>query len=947
MATEHAQAGQTGLRLGGARADFVAGLGRKVADLRAASAKVREAPDDIARREELRRKMHALSSAAKMMKFDAMDRAIAEALGMIDRTAIDVALEIVDLDSIDQVLEDLPALAWGDGDARVSRIEPVAKPVVPTYAALVVGPALMAEALLDEPRSSESSDSSSSQHVQFTCESTPDAQAALDLARATTPDVVVLDADLDCAIELVEALTDDPLTEGSPIVVVGSFLEAGEESRYVAMGVAKTLAKPTSKITLRKACEGALEAHGASLPRVAVIGTPSSTTPQPSDAPHGDRSRVRMRGPAAEVRLQGRRIVVADDDPAVVWFLADLLKTSGCIVHEAFEGKQALEAAYRTSPDLLICDIMMPELDGFTLCRTLRRDVALRDVPVILLSWKDDLLQRVRELGAGAAGYVRKESDTRAIVARVREALRPRSRIETRLREDGEVRGRMDGVSVRTLLEMVCASRPEARVSVRDASFNYEIEIRDGAPRRATRTAGDGTFLEGSRVLAAMLGVGAGRFTVTTSTSKIEPQLDGNLAAQLAKPIARARAATAILTGVGTMKVCHVALDEEMLEDYLRAMPDQARSIALRIADGISPRALVIEGACSASLVEDIVSDLAARGIVTGVEDDMGEDLLGPEVVRLERHTDTRASLPSRTGTPAPVAVSNECSTDDGRALCESPEPGDVGRDGAGASLEDAVMRELALRSPEPAQLGLPLDRPVLIEPSSLRLRSSAPPAPLASAYDDEGTPPHDQIIALAEPTVVDDTTYAVREADEAAADIDRADMSIPIDEASMLMSPSESRALKTPLTAVTTRDDEAAGLPSKRNAWPFVAFVAATGFVAWAVMHFAAGPPAAKHLEVAPPPPPAQTAPAANGREEVTYTTPATTDGDVAIGHGLLEISAPGDSVILVDGTERGRGGATLPLWAGLHDVRISGGAGDQHRAVEVRSARVAHIKF
>ena len=311
---------------------------------------------------------------------------------------------------------------------------------------------------------------------------------------------------------------DDPITEAAPLVVVGSFQEPGEESRYVAMGVVKTLAKPTSKATLRAACEKALESRAASFPRIAVVGAPSS--PPPSDMPHGDRARVRLRGPAAEVRLQGRRVVVADDDPAVVWFLADLLKTSGCIVHEAFDGKQALELAYRTSPDLLICDIMMPEVDGFSLCRMLQRDVALHDVPVILLSWKEDLLQRVRELGAGAAGYVRKESDTRAIVARIREALRPRSRIETRLRDDGEVRGRMDGISVRTLLEIVCATRPEARVSVRDASFNYEIEIRDGAPQRATRTAGDGTFLEGSRVIAAMLGVGAGRFTVTTCTTK-------------------------------------------------------------------------------------------------------------------------------------------------------------------------------------------------------------------------------------------------------------------------------------------------------------------------------------------------------------------------------------------------------------------------------------------
>lgn len=943
----------SGLRLGGARADFVAGLGRKVVDLRAASARVREAPADIAKREELRKKMVALSSAAKLMKFDAMDRAIAEALGTIDRTAIDVPLEPVDLDAIDQVLEDLPALAWGDSDARVSRIEPVAKPAAPSFSALVVGSAHIAEALLDDPpRASDSVEGQ--QHATFACESTPDAQAAFDLARSTEPDLVVLDGDLDYAVELVEALMDDPLTESAPIVVVGSFLEAGESARYVAMGVAKTLTKPTSKSTLRNACEKALEARAASLPLVPVLGTPSSGS-HVQDAAFGDRARTRLRGPATEVKLQGRRILVADDDPAVVWFLADLLKTSGCIVHEAFDGKQALEAAYRTCPDLVICDIMMPELDGFALCRALRRDVALHDVPVILLSWKEDLLQRVRELGAGAAGYIRKETDTRAIVARVREALRPRSRIESRLREEGEVRGRMDGVSTRTLLEIVCATRPEARVTVRDASFNYEVEIRDGAPHRATRTAGDGTLLEGSRVIAALLGIGAGRFTVTTSTTAVDAHLDGNLAAQLAKPIARARAATAILTGGGTWRASQVNLDEEMLDDYLRAMPEQAKKIALRIAGGITPRALILEGSSSASLVEDLICDLAARGIVTGIENDMGEDILAPEVKRVAAFIDARAAFGPRTMTPDPLPaagaeaiakmpIAGACAGD-GAALCESPEPGDVNRAaGEGASLEDAVVREVAFRSPEPAPLGLPTIPPAAPAPR----RASA-----ADAFDDEGTPPPEQILAMSEATIVDDTTYAERDAaDTESADADdeagsraAAEPSIPIDEVSGPMLPSESRAMKTPLTAVTTRESELAGLPSKTKTWPMVAFVAAGGVVAWAVLHFSAAltAPSTKQVE-APRAPQAQTAAAKN---DVTTYTSTVAEDDVAAGHGLLEVSAPGDAVILVDGTERGRGGATLPLWHGVHEVRISGVEGEQQRVVEVRAGNVAHIKF
>lgn len=993
----------TSARLGGARADFVAGLGRKVADLRRAFARVRGEPGSLQPREELRRKLHALATAAKLMKCDAMERGILDAVGVIDRTAIDEPLVDVDLDTIEQTIEDLPALAWGDGAARSSRVEAKVKEeerrATPAYAVLVVGTQLIAEALLEQP---------DGERPTFGCECTPDAQAAFDLVKAKEPDLVVLDADIDAATELVEALMDDPATESIPIVVVGSFTEPGHAARYVALGVTKTIGKPTSREELRSLCEEALappvktkDGRGgvvvlgeptleelgdrlASEIRDAIVGRadagsrsrkiplgegteilgavwgaiarvrevvtartdgevrfsagpegalPIAPSLIESEVPGAERTRARMRTPAAEVRLTGRRIVIADDDPAVVWFMADLLKTAGCIVHEAFDGKDALELCYRTSPDLVISDILMPSLDGFSLCRALRRDVGLRDTPVILLSWKEDLLQRVRELGANAAGYVRKESDTRAIVARVREALRPRARVEMRLKEDGDVRGRLDTVSVRTLLEIVCATRPEARVSVRDASFLYEVEIRNGAPYKATRTSGDGTFAKGSRVLAAMLGVGAGRFTVATSTAPIDAELDGNLAAQLAKPLARSRAATTLLSGPEMTKITRVHLDETALDDYLRATPEAARRIARKIADGMAPRSLVFDGGCDASLAEDILCDLAARGLVTAIETNGGQDLLGPAMRALLAHTDTRASLAPRTmtTTPPPAVEEGACAADKSE-LCESPAP-------------DALVRELLHRSPEP-----------------MKAAPAKEPEPKAEKREKvetvEETPSVEQILALGEATVVDDTRYEEK-VDAAAHEEEEVEeepapkepsMSIPIDEASVAI------AEPTPFATVTASNEEqAAGVP-KRKAWPMVAFVAASGVVAWAVMHFSAGAPAPKQVEVAPPPMKAEDPrdmippppPPEPKIEEAAYTPAA--NEQLPAGHGVLEVAAPADAVVVVDGTERSRGAAKLPLASGAHDVRVrpQGSTADERGCtVDVRERRLTRAKF
>ncbi|HEY8077409.1 MAG TPA: response regulator [Labilithrix sp.] len=904
MQAEQAQK-QGSSRLGGARADFVGSLGRKLRDLLAALGKVREEPLDLARREELRRKLHALGTSAKLMKFDAMDRAIAEALGTLDKTGIDEAMDPVDLAKIEQVLEDLPALAWGESPSRLQSEEPPKVVSTPTWTALVVGPPVIAEALLEDGEG----------RPTFGCDSTPSAQAAFDLAIQLGPDLVLVDADIDDAGELVEALLDDKRTESTPIVVLGSFLEPGDAEHFVAMGVAKTVAKPTSRDALRTICEKTLEK--APLPEIHTPPPSSETRMRGAEVPaeRGGREGGPMN--AGDVRLQGRRIVVADDDPSVVWFLADTLKAAGCNVAEAFDGEQALDAAYRTNPELVIADILMPKIDGMALCRAFRKDVALRDVPVILLSWKEDLLQRTRELGAGAAGYLRKETDARAVLARVREALRARSLVEARLREDGEVRGRLDGVSVRTLLDIVCSTRPEARVAVRDASFLYEVEVRDGAPLRATRTAGDGSLVRGTRVLAAMLGVGAGRFTVTPSSSTVDAELDGNLAAQLAKPLARARASTMLLSGPAMKNVDRVLFDEDALDEYLRATPETARDIVRRLSRGEAPRALVLEGACDVGLLEDIMCDLAARGFVVGVEGFVEQDLLGPEIARLMQCSDNRAAFAPKTATPAPEqAAQATCSPDPGD-VCESPSPP--------APMDDAVMRELAQRSPTPIPLSLPAD----FSPVGVAEALAKSPEP----REIEGTPTYDQIVALAEPTIVDDTCYGA------------IDPSIPIHEASQAIdlvvakAPDPERNAKTPLTSVRASEPKAE--PTARNAgrkaWPMVAFIAATALVTWVVMRHSAEQ-APKAPEAAPP--------------AAVETVPQRAESDtpevsLPPGQGLLEIAAPADAPIVVDGTERGRGVASVQVSAGAHEVRIKSSAGEDGRSVDVRAGKIARVKF
>jgi C4-dicarboxylate-specific signal transduction histidine kinase len=118
----------------------------------------------------------------------------------------------------------------------------------------------------------------------------------------------------------------------------------------------------------------------------------------------------------------GARIVLADDNADMRGYLHGLLSRSYA-VEAVSDGEQALAAALRDRPDLLISDVMMPRLDGFGLVQNLRADEALRGIPVILLSARAGEESRIEGLGAGADDYLIKPFSARELLARVSACL--------------------------------------------------------------------------------------------------------------------------------------------------------------------------------------------------------------------------------------------------------------------------------------------------------------------------------------------------------------------------------------------------------------------------------------------------------------------------------------------------------------------------------------------
>ena len=123
--------------------------------------------------------------------------------------------------------------------------------------------------------------------------------------------------------------------------------------------------------------------------------------------------------------MKNSQILVVDDDGDIRSLLRTLLEKEGATVHEAADGRSALREFHARSPDLVVLDVSMPELDGWAVLERIRD---LADVPVLMLTAQGQESDRVRGLQGGADDYVVKPFGRQELVARVQSLLRRRRR---------------------------------------------------------------------------------------------------------------------------------------------------------------------------------------------------------------------------------------------------------------------------------------------------------------------------------------------------------------------------------------------------------------------------------------------------------------------------------------------------------------------------------------
>jgi len=118
-----------------------------------------------------------------------------------------------------------------------------------------------------------------------------------------------------------------------------------------------------------------------------------------------------------------KRVLVVEDDAEMVDLLRFNLQEAGFVIATATDGIEALKKVRSLAPDLILLDLMLPELDGLSVCEILRRDPDTASIPIIMLTALSNELARLTGLAAGANDYVSKPFSPRQLVSRVKDLL--------------------------------------------------------------------------------------------------------------------------------------------------------------------------------------------------------------------------------------------------------------------------------------------------------------------------------------------------------------------------------------------------------------------------------------------------------------------------------------------------------------------------------------------
>ena len=213
----------------------------------------------------------------------------------------------------------------------------------------------------------------------------------------------------------------------------------------------------------------------------------------------------------------GKKILIVDDNPNVLKLLNISLSKAGYQIVEAENGEVAFEVANREIPDLIISDIMMPQMDGIELCWMIRENSKVPLVPFIFLTSFDDSEMEIRGFRAGADEYLNKPIDRKELLERVSELLDRTQKLKT-IEDKTDTKksfaGELKDLSIVELVQMLNLNKKSGVLKI-DGKGSGEIYLQGGQLIGAKTAA-----KEGEEAVYEMVAYDKGTFNFEVSDKK-------------------------------------------------------------------------------------------------------------------------------------------------------------------------------------------------------------------------------------------------------------------------------------------------------------------------------------------------------------------------------------------------------------------------------------------
>jgi DNA-binding response OmpR family regulator len=182
------------------------------------------------------------------------------------------------------------------------------------------------------------------------------------------------------------------------------------------------------------------------------------------------------------------RILIVEDEPGMIELLTVALEDEGFDISIAGNGEQGLKKVEEESPDLIISDVMMPDMDGYAFCQQLRDNPKTASIPFIFLTAKKDVSDRVRGLNLGADDYISKPFHVVEVVARIKTLMLRVKRNQptgeappmAAAEADADFSGDLEKISIGEVVQTVGLTRKNGRLVVKNANRRGEVYFHDG-----------------------------------------------------------------------------------------------------------------------------------------------------------------------------------------------------------------------------------------------------------------------------------------------------------------------------------------------------------------------------------------------------------------------------------------------------------------------------------